>query len=66
MFLSFTLKVSVENNNKYLLKKFSFTIWYESKGNYKVKKILKGSLDLIRSPSGSVKIQIMGGKVYLS
>ena len=29
----------------------------------KVEKILKGSLDLIPSPS--VKIQIMGGKVYL-
>jgi hypothetical protein len=28
----------------------------------KVEKILKGSLDLIPSPS--VKIQIMGGKVY--
>ena len=31
----------------------------------KVEKILKGSLDLISSPSPSVKIQIMGGKVYL-
>jgi len=31
----------------------------------KVKKILKGSLDLIPSPSPSVKIQIMGGKVCL-
>ena len=31
----------------------------------KVKKILKGSLDLISSPSPSVKIQIMGGKVCL-
>ena len=30
---------------------------------YKVEKILKGSLDLISSPS--VKIQIMGGKVCL-
>ena len=29
----------------------------------KVEKILKGSLDLIPSPSPSVKIQIMGGKV---
>jgi hypothetical protein len=28
----------------------------------KVEKILKGSLDLIQSPSPSVKIQIMGGK----
>ena len=32
----------------------------------KVEKILKGSLDLIQSPSPSVKIQIMGGKVCLS
>ena len=31
----------------------------------KVDKILKGSLDLIPSPSPSVKIQIIGGKVYL-
>ena len=28
----------------------------------KVKKILKGSLDLIPSPSPSVKVQIMDGK----
>ena len=34
--------------------------------NYsKVEKILKGSLDSIPSPSPSVKIQIMGGKVFL-
>ena len=31
----------------------------------KVEKILKGSLDSIPSPSPLVKIQIMGGKVYL-
>ena len=31
----------------------------------KVEKILKGSLDWISSPSPSVKIQIMGGKVCL-
>ena len=31
----------------------------------KVEKILKGSLDLIPSPSPSVKIHIIGGKVYL-
>ena len=30
---------------------------------FKVEKILKGSLDLIPSPSPSLKIQIMGGKV---
>ena len=29
----------------------------------KVKKVLQDSLDLIPSPSPSVKIQIMGGKV---
>ena len=33
---------------------------------FKVEKILKGSLDLIPSPSLLVKIQIMGGKVSLS
>ena len=32
---------------------------------FKVEKILKGSLDSISSPSPSVKIQIMGGKVCL-
>jgi hypothetical protein len=31
--------------------------------NFKVEKVLKGSLDLIPSPSPSVKIQIIGGKV---
>ena len=31
----------------------------------KVEKILKGSLNLIPSPIPSVKIQIIGGKVYL-
>ena len=31
----------------------------------KVENILKGSLDLIPSPSPSVKIQIMGGKVCM-
>ena len=35
--------------------------WYK----FKVERILKGSLDLIPSPSPSVKIQIMGGKVCL-
>jgi hypothetical protein len=32
---------------------------------FKIEKILKGSLDSIQSPSSSVKIQIMGGKVCL-
>ena len=32
---------------------------------FKVENILKGSLDLIQSPSPSLKIQIMGGKVCL-
>jgi hypothetical protein len=31
----------------------------------KVEKILKDSLDSIPSPSTSVKMQIIGGKVYL-
>ena len=31
---------------------------------FKVKKILKGSLDSISSSSPSVKIQIIGGRVY--
>ena len=48
------------------------TQWVEiiSEGEFlfssKVEKILKGSLDLIPSPSPSVKIQIMGRKVCLS
>jgi hypothetical protein len=33
--------------------------------DFKVEKILKGSLDSIPSPSPSVKIQIVGGKVCL-
>ena len=33
---------------------------------FKVEKILKGSLDSILSPSPSVKIQIMGGKICFS
>ena len=33
--------------------------------NVKVEKILKGSLDSILSPSPSVKIQIIGGKIFL-
>ena len=32
---------------------------------FKVEKILEDRLDLIPSPSHSVKIQIIGGKVYL-
>ena len=51
----------------------SFKSWdvYDSKDIYftvissKVEKILKGSLDLIPSPSTSVKIQIMDRKVCL-
>ena len=37
----------------------------ETKEFCKVENILKGSLDLIPSPSSSVKIQIMGRKVCL-
>ena len=36
--------------------------FFKVNGLFKVEKILKGRLDLIPSPS--VKIQIMGGKVY--
>ena len=43
---------------------FSISIhWRENTAAWKVEKILKGSLDLIPSPS--VKIQILGGKVCL-
>ena len=38
---------------------------YLYEGSCKVEKILKGSLIWIPSPSPSVKIQIMGGKVSL-
>ena len=55
------------------------TMWYSTMGSKEVfsrlskikreksivAKILKGSMDLIPSPSPSVKIQIMGGKVCL-
>ena len=35
-------------------------------GLFKVENIQEGSLDLIPSPSPTVKIQIMGGKVCLA
>ena len=41
-------------------KDFCPVVWHSE-----VEKILKGSLDLISSPSPSVKIQIMGSKVCL-
>ena len=42
--------------------KFEFLqFWYE----FKIEKILKGSLDSILSPSPSLKIQVMGGKICL-
>ena len=47
---------------------YSFFLWnlyYILKNDCKVEKILKSSLDSIPSPSPSVKIQIMGGKVCL-
>ena len=47
----------MESNQDYILK---------IKDKFKVEKILKGSLDSIPSPSPTVKIQIMGGKVCLS
>ena len=39
--------------------------FYLTTCNSKVEKVIKGSLVSIPSPSPSVKIQIMGGKVYL-
>ena len=39
--------------------------WFREKFGCKVEKILKGSLNSIPSPSSSVKIQIMCGKVCL-
>ena len=39
-------------------------IWF-FKYLFKVEKVLKGSLDSTSSPSPPVKIQIIGGKVYL-
>ena len=52
------------------LNKNFLCIYFYSSSNeleliFKVENILKGSLDLIPSPSPSVKIQIMGGKVCL-
>ena len=71
---SFTLN-TIDNEVKELLEScqklrmvkpnFSLIPAYESGLHIKVKKILKGSLDSIPSPSPSVKIQIMGGKVGL-
>ena len=42
-----------------------FVVGFVFNAQGKVEKILKGSLDSIPSPSLSVKIQIMGGKVCL-
>ena len=59
----------MEKNRYQLVDKADFkllsTMWSKHVNFYtdKVEKILKGSLDLIPSPS--VKIQIMGGKVCL-
>ena len=41
------------------------TVSVETKNAFKVENIEEDILDLIPSPSPSVKIQIMGGKVYL-
>ena len=38
---------------------------FKENDDFKVEKILKGSLDSIPSPLPSVKIQIIGRKVYL-
>ena len=52
----------VENSGNILM---STRFIFEMEPFLKVKNILKGSLDLILSPSPSVKIQVMGGKVCL-
>ena len=44
---------------------YRLCILFQPFGRYKVEKILKGSLDLISSPSPPVKIQIMGNEVCL-
>ena len=49
-----------------VMSKFSRTFWSNQIfiKSFKIEKILKGTLDLIPSPSLSVKIQIMGRKVW--
>ena len=61
----------MEKNRYQLVDKADFkllsTMWSKHVNFYldKVEKILKGNLDSSPSPSSSVKIQIMGGKVCL-
>ena len=57
--LNKSYKVKYSEDGK---KKFSFRKWTLDKLKCKVEKLLGG---LIPSPSPSVKIQIIGGKVYL-
>ena len=47
------------------LQAYTLRIWNGLNQNNKVENILNASMDLIPSPSPSVKIQIMGGKVCL-
>ena len=54
---SYTYKLSSQTQ--------SYAVYVLKSHEYKVEKILKGSLNLIPSPSPSVKIQIIGGKVCL-
>ena len=63
--------IVMKSHNVTILSKIAWNapdwhIWEHFKHFIKVEKILKGSLDFIPSPSPSVKIQIMGGKIYLT
>ena len=49
-----------------ILQRIPVGILLTKTAGFKVKKILKDSMDSISSPSPSLKIQIMGGKVCLS
>ena len=65
MLFSWTFLNSVTNRT-FILNQLLITIWFlQFLISNKVEKILKGSLDLIPSPSPSVKIDIMGRKVCL-
>ena len=63
-FLPNKVNIKCQSGNiEFLLRKL---VRFLAKIEHKVEKILKGSLDLIPTPSPSVKIQIMEGKVCLS
>jgi hypothetical protein len=62
--------VSRKTNSEFSLKFFMKPAYLDyfdkqKQSSSEVAKILKGSLDSIPSPSTSVKIQIIAGKVYL-